>query len=154
MTFLNVRTGQMKTRWTILPPPGEGGGESGPVPGMSLGIMAVPVQVHIPGAAAAGTPGFPSAARAITPALRITDVTPGSPAALAGLRPGDTLLTAGQFSTGSIDDLRNAIAQSRGMLPMTVMDGYGKVRSVTVYLGGAGAVPEPATAVPFGAPGG
>ena len=120
---------------------------------MSLGIMAVTVQVNIPGVAAATTPGFPSAARPTTPALRITDVTPESPAALAGLRPGDTLLTAGQFSTGSIDDLRNAIAQSRGVLPMTVMDGYGKVRSVTVYIGGAGAVPEPATAVPFGAPG-
>ena len=152
VTFVNVRTGQIKTRWTTLPPPGGGGG-GGLVPGMSLGIIAVTVQVNIPGVAAAATPGFPTAARPTSPALRITAVTPGSPAALAGLRPGETLLTAGQLSTGSIDDLRNAIAQSGGVLPMTVMDGYGKVRSVTAYLGGPGAVPAPATAAPFGAPG-
>lgn len=157
VTFVNVRTGQIKTRWTYLPPPdgdvGGGGVGGGPVPRMSLGIMAVTVQVNLPGVAAAAIPGFPPSARPTSPALRITAVTPGSPAALAGLRPGETLLTAGQFSTGSIDGLRNAIAQSGGVLPMTVMDGYGKVRSVTVYLGGAGAVPAPATAVPFGAPG-
>lgn len=152
VTFVNVRTGQIKTRWTNLPPPGGGVG-GGPVPRMSLGIMAVPVQVNLPGVAPAATPGFPPSARPTSPALRITAVTPGSPAARAGLRPGETLLTAGQFSTGSTDDLRNAIAQSGGVLPMTVMDGYGKVRSVTVYLGIAGAVPPPATPVPFGAPG-
>jgi len=154
--FVDVRTGQIKTRWTHLPPPGAGvggGGGGGPVPGMSLGIMAVTVQVNTPGVAAAALPGFPPSARPTSPALRITSVTPRSPAARAGLRPGETLLTAGQFSTRSIDDLRNAIAQSGGVLPMTVMDGYGKVRSVTAYLGGAGAVPAPATAVPFGAPG-
>jgi S1-C subfamily serine protease len=159
VTFVNVRTGQIKTRWVYLPPPGAGVGGGGggvgggPVPGMSLGIMAVTVQVNIPGVDAAAPPGFPPSARPTSPALRITAVTPGSPAARAGLRPGETLLTAGQFSTGSIDDLRNAIAQSGGVLPMTVMDGYGKVRSVTAYLGGAGAVPAPATPVPFGAPG-
>lgn len=157
VTFVNVRTGQIKTRWAYLPPPGagmEGGGVGGgPVPGMSLGIMAMPVQVNIPGVAAAAPPGFPSSARPTSPALRITAVTPGSPAARAGLRPGDTLLTAGQFSTRSTDDLQNAIAQSGGVLPMTVMDGYGKVRSVTAYLGVAGAVPAPPTAVPFGVPG-
>jgi len=151
VTFVNVRTGQIKTRWTNLPPPGGGVG-GGLVPGMSLGIMAVTVQVNIPGVAAAATPGFPPSARPTSPALRITAVTPGSPAALAGLRPGETLLTAGQFSTRSTDDLRNAIAQSGGVLPMTVMDGYGKVRSVTAYLRGAGAVPAPATPEPFGAP--
>lgn len=151
VTFVNGRTGQIKTRWTNLPPAGGGVG-GGLGPGMSLGIMAVTVQVNLPGVAAAATPGFPPSARPTSPALRITAVTPGSPAALAGLRPGETLLTAGQFSTRSIDDLRNAIAQSGGVLPMTVMDGYGKVRSVTVYLDGAGAVPTPATPVPFGAP--
>jgi len=152
VTFVNGRTGQINTRWANLPPPGVGVG-GGPVPGMSLGIMAVPVQVNVPGAAPAATPGFPPSARPTSPALRITAVTPGSPAARAGLRPGETLLTAGQFSTGSPDDLRNAIAQSGGVLPMTVMDSYGKVRSVTVYLGAAEAVPAPATPVPFGAPG-
>lgn len=154
VTFVNVRTGQIKTRWTTLPPPdaGVGGGGGGPVPGMSLGIMAVTVQVNIPGVAAAAPPGFPPSARPTRPALRITSVTPGSPAARAGLRPGETLLTAGQFSTRSTDDLRNAIAQSGGVLPMTVMDGYGKVRSITAYLGGAGAVSAPATPEPFGAP--
>ena len=120
---------------------------------MSLGIMAVTVQVNIPGVGAAVTPGSPTAARPTTQALRITAVTPGSPAARAGLRPGETLLTAGQFSTGSVDGLRNAIAQSGGVLPMTVMDRNGKVRSVTAYLGGAGAAPAPATPVPFGTPG-
>jgi S1-C subfamily serine protease len=156
VTFVNVRTGQIRTRWANLPPPGGGVGGGGvgggPVPGMSLGIMAVTVQVNLPGAAAAAVPGFPPSARPTSPALRITAVTPGSPAALAGLRPGETLLTAGQLSTRSTDDLRNAIAQSGGVLPMTVMDGYGKVRSVTAYLGGAGAVPAPATPEPFRAP--
>jgi S1-C subfamily serine protease len=156
VTFVNGRTGQIKTRWAYLPPPGAGVGGGGaggaPVPGMSLGIMAVTVQVNTPGVAAAAIPGFPPSARPTRPALRITSVTPGSPAARAGLRPGETLLTAGQFSTRSTDDLRNAIAQSGGVLPMTVMDGYGKVRSVTAYLGGAGAVPAPATPEPFGAP--
>ena len=153
VTFVNARTGKIKTRWTTLPPPGAGvGGGGEPVPGMSLGIMAVTVQVNTPGVAAAALPGFPPSARPTRPALRITSVTPGSPAARAGLRPGETLLTAGQFSTGSTDDLRNAIAQSGGVLPMTVMDGYGKVRSITAYLGGAGAVPAPATPEPFGAP--
>jgi len=120
---------------------------------MSLGIMAMPVQVNIPGVAAAAPPGFPPFARPTSPALRITAVTPGSPAARAKLRPGDTLLTAGQFSTRSVDDLQNAIAQSGGVLPMTVMDRYGKVRSVTAYLDIPGAVPAPGTPVPFGAPG-
>jgi S1-C subfamily serine protease len=119
---------------------------------MSLGIMAVAVQVSTPGVAAAAIPGFPPSARPTSPALRITSVTPGSPAARAGLRAGDTLLTAGQFTTRSTDDLRNAIAQSGGVLPMTVMDSFGKVRSVTAYLGGTGAVPAPATPEPFGAP--
>lgn len=151
VTFVNARTGQIKTRWTHLPPQDAGVG-GGPVPGMSLGIMAVTVQVNTPGVAAAAPPGFPPSARPTRPALRITSVTPGSPAARAGLRPGETLLTAGQFSTRSTDDLRNAIAQSGGVLPMTVMDGYGKVRSVTAYLGGAGAVPAPATPERFGAP--
>lgn len=153
VTYVNARTGQINTRWTILPPPDGGGAGSGPAPGMSLGIMAVTVQVNIPGAAAAGIPGFPTPPRPTTAALRITEVTPGSPAALARLRPGDTILTAGQFSTGSSEELRNAIAQSGGVLPMTVMDGYGKVRSVTVYLRGAGSAPPPATPEPFGAPG-
>jgi len=153
VTFFNVRSNQINTRWAILPPPAGGAsGGSGPAPGMSLGLMAVPVQVNIPGAAAAGIPGFPPSARPTTPALRITEVTPGSPAARAGLRPGDSILTAGQFSTGSSDALRNAIAQSGGVLPMTVIDGYGNVRSVTVYLSGAGAAPPPAAPVPFGAP--
>jgi S1-C subfamily serine protease len=150
VTFVNVRTGQIKTRWAHLPPP-DAGVAGGPVPGMSLGIMAVTVQVNTPGVAAAAPPGFPPSARPTRPALRITTVTPGSPAARAGLRAGDTLLTAGQFTTRSTDDLRNAIAQSGGVLPMTVMDGFGKVRSVTAYLGGTGAVPAPATPEPFGA---
>jgi S1-C subfamily serine protease len=151
VTFVNVRTGQIKTRWTTLPPQGGGGG-GGLVPGMSLGIMAVTVQVNIPGVAPATAPGYPASARPTRQALRITAVTPGSPAALAGLRPGETLLTAGQFSTRSTDDLRNAISQSGGVLPLTVMDGYGKVRSVTAYLGGAG-TKAPAVPEPFGAPG-
>jgi S1-C subfamily serine protease len=156
VTFVNGLTGQIKTRWTLLPPPGAGvgGGDAGggPVPGMSLGIMAVTVQVDTPGVAATAIPGFPPSARLTRPALRITSVTPGSPAARAGLRPGETLLTAGQFTTRSTDDLRNAIAQSGGVLPMTVMDGLGKVRSVTAYLGGTGAVPAPANPEPFAAP--
>ncbi|MDO9315332.1 MAG: PDZ domain-containing protein [Burkholderiaceae bacterium] len=156
VTYLNVRTGRIRTLWAYLPPPGAGVGDEGvgggPVPGMSLGIMAMPVQVNMPGVAPA-PPGFPPSAWPTRSALRITAVTPGSPAARAKLRPGDTLLTAGQFSTRSTDDLQNALAQSGGVLPMTVMDRYGKVRSVTAYLGGAGVAPAPGTPVPFSAPG-
>ena len=62
---------------------------------------------------------------------------PGSPAQFAGLRPGDTILTAGQQTIGDINTLRQAIAYSGGVLPMTVADGAGFVRNATAYFGGA-----------------
>ncbi len=54
--------------------------------------------------------------------LRITSVTPGGAANLAGLEVGDTILTANNVPTGSIVDLHRAIADSQGLLRMTILD--------------------------------
>lgn len=150
VTFINVRTNQLEARYATLagaaPPP-----NPGPFPpqppqppsGMSLGVFGVPTTLYVQGASAyaAPAPGTVAAAPVGTPTqgLRITQVTPGSPAQYAGLTPGDTILTAGAYSTADVNALRYAIQTSNGVLPMTVANAYGQVRNAVATLGGAGA---------------
>lgn len=147
VSFVNVRTNAPETRWAMLPPFGGGGGGGGVFPPppppqpMSLGVVAVPVTVNAGSAYTAGYAGAPAYPVA-TRALRITSVTMASAAAHAGLRPGDSILTAGSYAMSDVNSLRYAISQSGGVLPMTVQDAYGNTRNVTAYMGGA---------VPFGA---
>ncbi len=68
--------------------------------------------------------------------LRVTGVSAGSPAARAGLRPGDILLGAGDDDVAFPDDLRNQIeaARSSGRLPLEVLRS-GKPLNLTVRFG-------------------
>ena len=146
VTFINTRTNQIEARWVYLPaqgvppvpPPYPPMPPQPPVPPYPpagpfvLGVVGTPVMVNL---------GVPQQA------LRITQVTPGSAAAAAGISPGMTILTAGPYAASDVNALRTAIAQSGGTLPMTVLDPGGfQARSLTAYMGGpsgAAAAPTP-----------
>ncbi len=153
VTFRNIRTGLLENRLVYLPPPWNGG----PIPPWPqprpyvLGVHVVPVQVNV-GPPTMTVPVYP---RIIVPSpsrvgLRITRVIPGSPAALAGLQPGETILTIGQSAATNLNVFRAEIARSNGLLPMTVMDAYNRVRTVTATFGGIGVPAAPGTPGPTG----
>jgi membrane-associated protease RseP (regulator of RpoE activity) len=65
--------------------------------------------------------------------LRIESVTRGSPAAQAGLKAGDVILTANEVPTQSLSDLTRQITQSTISLILSVRDARtGQVGDVTV----------------------
>ena len=70
--------------------------------------------------------------------LLIRDVTEGSPAASAGLEPGDLIVAAGGRPVPAIDDLFDALsAAAGGTIELTVLRGADE-RTVQVTLGQAG----------------
>jgi membrane-associated protease RseP (regulator of RpoE activity) len=75
-------------------------------------------------------PGVPLAG------LEVLGVVPGSPAARAGLAPGDVVLSANAARIIVPDDLRRALAESRGLLRMKVFEGRTEqVLNRDVFLG-------------------
>lgn len=162
ITFVNVRTGYQESRSVFLPnTPGPGPGPGpmppGPMPGAYvLGVQTVPVSVNVGAVAyAAPAPGFPAPPMPApaTVGLRVVSVSPGSAAAYAGLRPGDTLLTANSLSTNSQFALKQAIDTSNGVLNLTVLDGQtNSVRTLSANLAGPPVYAAPAAAPTVGAP--
>ena len=144
VTFVNIRTGRPQVSFADLPPLNDPG--PGPIPNPGgpylLGVNAVPVDLNL-GSAAAGATGsspspypYPLPRPGTTRGLRVVTITPGSAADRAGVRVGDTLLTAGRSALTDIQALRQAIGESGGVLPLTVVDPYMNTRSITAYLGG------------------
>jgi serine protease Do len=76
------------------------------------------------------------------PALLVREVRAGGPAAAAGLRTGDVLLSAGGRELRSAAALHAAIAAAGGRLRLTVQRG-GEERHVTVALGAPASAPGP-----------
>lgn len=148
--FVNIRNNQRQVAWATLPSGSAPNPNPGPFPPPApngpyvLGVVTVPVMVNA-GQFYSAAPGV-AATPATNQALRVTSVTPGSAAERAGLRPGDTILTAGQYTASDPGILRAAIGQSGGVLPLTVLDGLQNTRSLTAYLGG---FPEAASPLPY-----
>lgn len=139
VTFVNIRTGLREARWCTLSGPHPGPYPPGPYPpypgGLTLGVQATPawLPATVPGPRRLG--------------LQIVAVTPGSPAAQAGLRTGELIVSAGGTPTPDVHALRAAIARSGGVLPLSVVTPWGRHRQVTAYLGSAAVI------MPFGAAG-
>ena len=79
--------------------------------------------------------------------LKVTRVEPGSPAAKAGLEPGDVIVEAGGAPITAPDQLLSAVRKSGPTLELTVRDSRtGADTPVKVELGGA----APPTTMPSG----
>lgn len=123
--FVNIRTNRPQRAFVFLranPYPPQPPFPPTPPPSpiayvLGVNTVSVPVQT----APAAAPEGAYQVYRP-TYGLRITSVTPGSAAARAGLEVGDTILTANDVSTGTIEDLRQALANSQGFVRLTVWD--------------------------------
>lgn len=53
--------------------------------------------------------------------LLVVDVSPGTPAALSGLRPGDVVTRLDQVGVRTVEDLRFGVSQAGDTLPVTVV---------------------------------
>lgn len=159
--LINIRTNQLQRNWVMLgpgvgvpPPPPLPPYPPGPAPRYVLGVTTVPVTVGggVAAAAPAG-PGLPYTSLRPIGALRIVSVTPGSAAGRAGLEVGDTILTANNRGTAAPADLLAALAESNGVVQLTVRSVRGGFdRTVVAYptpIGGVYASPAP---VPAGTP--
>jgi membrane-associated protease RseP (regulator of RpoE activity) len=58
---------------------------------------------------------------AVEGGVLIVDVSPGTPAAIAGLLPGDVVTRLDQVTIRSVEDLRFAVSRSDGTLPVRVV---------------------------------
>ena len=103
-----------------------------------LGVNSVPVYVR--------------SGNLVYQGLQIVSVTPGSSAERAGLHPGDTILTAGRYTTPFNDSLLAAIRESQGVLHLLILDRQSIQRPVIANLGVAVA-PVPVAAPYRMAPG-
>lgn len=151
VAFVNIRTNQLQSEWVALPfpdappappaPPDQPWQVITPPNGQySLGVTASQVSVST-GVQYTPQGGAISATRQ---ALRVQSVAPGSAAALAGVRVGDVILSAGPYETHNITDLRTAIANSGGALQLKYMDSAANSHDSVAYMGGAPAAPAAA----------
>ena len=122
IVFRDVRTSQLREMRVVIPWPGEV-----KMSGFTLGVTVEPgtVRHRPPG------PGANGPATMTSLGLRVIEVTPGAGAA-AGLRPGDTILSAGPRPTRDPAALLRSVAESTRILPMTVVGADGRVRNVVV----------------------
>jgi len=51
----------------------------------------------------------------------VVEVSPGTPAAIAGMRPGDVITRLDRFSVTTVDELRYGVAQAGDTLPVTLI---------------------------------
>lgn len=123
--FVNIRTNNPQRGFVFIrnrpgPPNPPSPPNPPPVPStyvLGVNTVSVPVQV-----APAAAPGSSYQVARPSYALRITSITPGSAAARAGLEVGDTIVTANNVATSTVDDLRRALAASNGFVRLTVQD--------------------------------
>jgi membrane-associated protease RseP (regulator of RpoE activity) len=74
--------------------------------------------------------------------VEVLGVAPGSPAARAGLNPGDVILSANSGRVKAPDDLRRALALSGARLRLKVFEAQsGQLLNVAVHLGPPGDIP-------------
>jgi S1-C subfamily serine protease len=161
VVFVNVRTGRPQSGAVFIPgsgptrPPYPPGPPSTPY---VLGVVTVPVTLNDGGAGAYSSrrPGSyynPNPGGNVPiGALRITGVSPGGAAQRAGLEVGDTIVSINQTPTPDAQTMRWAIANSGGVLRMTVKNGRPPYDYVTptVYLRPSGPIyyGAPAAATP------
>lgn len=58
---------------------------------------------------------------AVERGVLIVDVAPGTPAAIAGMRPGDVVTRLDRAAVRSIDDLRFGVSQANDTVPVTLI---------------------------------
>lgn len=151
VVYVNIRTGRPQSGAVFIPgpgPPNPPGPGPGPGPRYVLGVVTVPVTLNDGGGASSarrpGTYYDPNPGGNVpVSGLRITQVTPGSAAQRAGLEVGDTIVTINQTPTPDPQAMRRAIANSNGVLQMTVKNGRPPYNYVTptVYLQPSGPIP-------------
>lgn len=174
--LINVRTNQLQRNWVMLgggvPPPPPPPPQPPyppyppvppypPAPGPRYVLGVTTVAVTVAGGVAAAAPAVPGAPyTSLRPigALRIVSVSRGSAAERAGLEVGDTILTANNRGTAAPTDLLAALAESNGVVQLTVRSVRGGFdRTVVAYptpIGGVYASPVPGPAgTPAPAPG-
>jgi membrane-associated protease RseP (regulator of RpoE activity) len=167
VTFINVRSGQLETRWVTLGP--QGAFPPGVPPGFPPGVPpgfppgfppAAPLVLGVTGNTVQ-MPGFAGGGWG----LQLTSVVPGSAAQAAGLYPGELVSRINNQPVYDMNTLRAAVQNSGGVCQILSYGPTGGVRNVVAYLGGGGggvgSMPAAATvaapaagAVPYGtAPG-
>ena len=71
------------------------------------------------------------------PGLRVTAVTPGSPAGRGGLEPGDMILEADGAATRTLTDLTSQVARAVGKLRLLIRNvRNGRIETLDIDLGG------------------
>jgi S1-C subfamily serine protease len=51
----------------------------------------------------------------------VVDVAPGTPAAIAGIQPGDVIVNLDRVAVRSVDELRTGISRAGATLPVTLV---------------------------------
>ena len=88
-----------------------------------------------------------------TTAIRVTEVQEGSPAAKAGLEPGDVIIAANETPVADLDQLNAAVQKSGPAMTLKVLDPRTRREvPVQVHLDGAAASPSVGPSVPDHSP--